>query len=259
MEMQVSATSPGWRYDVGTYFRTDAPLALGGAVTAANVGMNGRCVQSTLAPAVGDADGDACGDLNGTSTCVVRQPLNLTCTDLGTGSGDVAVPVCVTWSTTPAGTCASSGLLPSPASKCACYVHTISGMPVAGGSPRGVLYAPANSIFAEDQSAGGPAPPAPPSSGVAPPPPWVRALRVHGRLCAYLRTPCVLTLSACAPRAAAAQCGGQPPFNWGTSSNSAASCPGDVWNKWGGSPLKPVQCVSQDLDVVRARPSRALV
>jgi hypothetical protein len=218
VEVQVAATSPGWRNDLGIYLRTDAPLSLGGAVTAANVGLSGTCVQSILPPALGNSDGDACGDLNGTATCVVRVPLNVTCTDL-VGQGDVTIPVCLTWNTgSPSGVCSTTGLLPTPASKCACYVHTLSGFSVAGGSPKGVLYAPANSVFPEDQSVGGPAPPAPPMVGAPPAPPW---------------------------------CGGKPAFNWGTSSYGQGSCPGDVWNTWGGQPTKTVQCVSQDLDVVR--------
>lgn len=175
VEMQLATTSPGVRYDVGVYFRTDAPAALNSSVTAGNVGLSGRCVQATVPPSLGDADGDACGDLNGTATCVVRTALNLSCVDL-VGQGDVTVPVCVTWSTSAAGSCSSSGLLPSSSSKCACYIQTISGLSAASSpSPKGVLYAPANSVFPEDKSAGGPAPPAPPSAGPPPAPPWVRA------------------------------------------------------------------------------------
>ena len=180
VEMQLTATSPGARYDVGVYLRLDSPAAYSSGVSAANVGLRGRCVQATLPPTLGDGDGDACGDLNGTLTCVVRRPLSLACVDL-VGQGTVTVPVCVTWASTAASNCATSGLLPSPATKCACSVVALQGLPVAGGPSRGVLYAPANSVFPEDSSAGGPAPPAPPSAGSAPPPAWVRLPRGGAR------------------------------------------------------------------------------
>ena len=219
VEMQV-ASSAAWKYDLGVYFRLDTPAStvLNSTVTAANVGLRGSCVAATLPPALGDDDDDTCGDLNGRATCVVRKALNVSCVNLLSGT-DVTVPVCMTWANTGSSVCAASGLLPSPATSCACTVVTIRKMAVSGvGALYGNLYAPANSIFSEDGSAGGPAPPAPPVGTPAPSLPW---------------------------------CAGQPKFNWGTSSGSQGSCPGDAWNAWGGSPLYPVQCVSQDLDVVR--------
>jgi hypothetical protein len=213
--MLLTTTSPGARYDVGVYLRLDSPAAYTGGLTAATVGLRGRCVQATLPASLGDLDGDACGDLNGTLTCVVRRPLSIACVDLA-GQGAVTLPVCVSWSSVATGNCAATGALPSPSTRCACSVVPITGLPVAGGASRGVLYAPANSVFAEDRSVGGPAPPAPPAAGPPPPPVW---------------------------------CGGVPPFNWGSASYAPASCPADVWDKWGGSPLKSLQCETQSTDV----------
>ena len=217
VEMQV-ATGSAWKYDLGVYFRLDTPsnTVLNSTVTAANVGLSGSCVAATLPPSLGDDDGDTCGDLNGRATCVVRKALNVSCVNL-LGGTDVTVPVCMVWASTSSSVCAVSGLLPSPSTSCACTVVTIKKMAVSGvGALYGNLYAPANSIFTEDGSAGGPAPPAPPVGAPVPSLPW---------------------------------CAGKPRFNWGTSSGSQGSCPGDAWNAWGGSPLYPVQCVSQDLDV----------
>ena len=212
------ATTAGARYGLGLYLRTDSPVSLG-SYNASSVGMNGACVQERWPLALGDLNGDACGDLNGTGTCVLRQALNLTCANLvaSGGTGDVTVPVCVVWSTSNASATCAAGMLPSGTNKCACYLHTITGLSVAGNN-KGILYAPLSSTFPLDMSAGGPAPPAPTSSAAGPPP-------------------------------APMWCGGQPPFNWGTSSLSNGSCPGDVWHKWGGKPGTNVQCVSQDTDV----------
>ena len=218
VEMSVTS-SAAWKYDLGVYFRVNTPPGtLNATYTAANVGLRGSCIAATLPPSLGDDDGDTCGDLNGRATCVVRKALNVSCVNL-LGGTDVTVPVCMTWAADDSTSCAVSGLVPSPATSCACTVVTIRRMAVSGqGALYGNLYAPANSVFTEDGSAGGPAPPAPPSGGPVPSLPW---------------------------------CAGKPKFNWGTTSATPNSCPGDAWNAWGGSPLYPIQCVSQDLDVVR--------
>jgi hypothetical protein len=216
------ANSGALKYDLGVYFRVDTPAStLNATYTAANVGLSGSCISATLPLTLGDDDGDTCGDLETRATCVVRKALNVSCINL-MGGPDVTVPVCLSWSATPAGVCSTTGLVPSPATSCACSVVTIKKMAVSGqGALYGNLYAPANSVFSEDGSAGGPAPPAPPAGQPVPALPW---------------------------------CAGTPKFNWGTTSGAPKSCPGDAWNAWGGSPLYPVQCVSQDLDVVRHAP-----
>ena len=212
-------TSAAWKYDLAVYFRTDTPVStLNATYTAANVGLFGSCVAATLPLATGDNDGDLCGDLNSRATCVVRKALNVSCVSLYGGT-DLTVPVCVTWSTSSTSSCGVTGALPIPSTSCACSVVTLRRMAVSGtGALYGNLYAPANSVFSEDGSTGGPVVPAPPSAGPPPALPW---------------------------------CAGRPKFNWGTTSGAPGSCPGDAWNAWGGSPLYPVQCVSQDLDVVR--------